>query len=222
MKKIRLLVADDHPLIREGLRTLLSTEPDLELIGEASDGIEVVEKAAKLNPDIILMDLVMPKKDGLQAIIEIKQINPNISILVLTSFSEEDKVFPAIRAGALGYLLKDALPEELLKAIHEVYRGMPSLHPSIALQLLREINRPSELSKTDNPLSERELEVLRFIAQGLTNQEIAARLVLSEWTVRTHVRNILTKLHLANRTQAALFAMREGIADLKKVNNIKN
>jgi NarL family two-component system response regulator LiaR len=216
MKKIRLLVADDHPLIREGLRTLLSTEPDLELIGEASDGIEVVEKATKLNPDIILMDLVMPKKDGLQAIIEIKQINPNISILVLTSFSEEDKVFPAIRAGALGYLLKDALPEELLKAIHEVYRGMPSLHPSIALQLLREINRPSELSKTDNPLSERELEVLRFIAQGLTNQEIAARLVLSEWTVRTHVRNILTKLHLANRTQAALFAMREGIADLKK------
>lgn len=218
MKKIRILVADDHPLIRDSLRTLLKTEADLELVGEAVDGDEAVRKALDLQPDVILMDLVMPKKDGLQAIMEIKQLKADISILVLTSFSDEDKVFPAIRAGALGYLLKDASPEELLKAIHDVYRGMPSLHPSIALQLLREINRPSELPRAENPLSERELEVLKLIAQGLTNQEIATKLVLSEWTVRTHVRNILTKLHLANRTQAALFALRKGLADLDEKN----
>ncbi len=215
MNKIHVLVADDHPLIRDSLRTLLTTEPDLELIGEAVDGEEAVEKAMLLKPDVILMDLVMPKKDGLQAINEIKRVNPDISILVLTSFSDEDKVFPAIRAGALGYLLKDASPEELLKAIHDVHRGLPSLHPSIALQVLREINRPSEHPEMKNPLSEREMEVLRLVAQGLTNQEIANRLVLSEWTIRTHVRNILTKLHLANRTQAALFALRKGLADLE-------
>jgi NarL family two-component system response regulator LiaR len=214
MNKIRVLVADDHPLIRDSLRTLLTTEPDLELIGEAVDGEEAVTKALSLKPDVILMDLVMPKKDGLQAINEIKRVNPDISILVLTSFSDEDKVFPAIRAGALGYLLKDASPEELLKAIHDVHRGMPSLHPSIALQVLREINRPSEHPEMKNPLSEREMEVLKLVAQGLTNQEIANRMVLSEWTIRTHVRNILTKLHLANRTQAALFALRKGLADL--------
>jgi two-component system, NarL family, response regulator LiaR len=214
-KTIRVLIADDHPIIRDSLRTLIVTEPDLELVGEAVNGQEAVEKTDQLKPDVILMDLVMPVKDGLQAIGEIKQLHPDVSILVLTSFSDEDKVFPAIRAGALGYLLKDSEPQHLLKAIHDVYRGEASLHPSIALQVIREINRPSDLPPVDNPLSERELEVLKLVAQGLTNQEIAARLVRSEWTVRTHVRNILGKLHLANRTQAALFALREGIADMK-------
>lgn len=214
MKTIRVLIADDHPIIRDSLRTLIATEPDLELVGEAVNGEEAVKKTDELRPNVILMDLVMPVKDGLQAISEIKSMHPEISILVLTSFSDEDKVFPAIRAGALGYLLKDSSPQQLLKAIHDVYRGEVSLHPSIALQLIREINRPSDLPPVDNPLSERELEVLKLVAQGLTNQEIATRLVLSEWTVRTHVRNILGKLHLANRTQAALFALREGLADL--------
>jgi NarL family two-component system response regulator LiaR len=213
-KTIRVLIADDHPIIRDSLRTLIATEPDLELVGEAVDGEEAVRKTIELKPDVILMDLVMPVKGGLQAISEIKSVLPEVSILVLTSFSDEDKVFPAIRAGALGYLLKDSSPQELLKAIHDVHRGEASLHPSIALQLIREINRPSELPPVDNPLSERELEVLKLVAQGLTNQEIALRLVLSEWTVRTHMRNILGKLHLANRTQAALFALREGLADL--------
>ncbi|MCX6034951.1 MAG: response regulator transcription factor [Chloroflexi bacterium] len=216
METIRVLIADDHPLIRYSLRTLIATEPDLELVGEAADGEDVVKKADDLKPDVILMDLVMPVKDGLQAISEIKRMHPEVSILVLTSFSDEDKVFPAIRAGALGYLLKDSSPLELLKAIHDVYRGQASLHPSIALQLIREINRPSDLPPVEDPLSERELEVLKLIAQGLTNQEIATRLVRSEWTVRTHVRNILGKLHVANRTQAALFAIREGLADLNK------
>lgn len=214
MKMIRVLIADDHPIVRDSLRTLISTESDLELVGEAVNGEEAVNKANDLKPDVILMDLVMPVKDGLQAIGEIKHAHPEISILVLTSFSDEDKVFPAIRAGALGYILKDSSPQQLLKAIHDVYRGEASLHPSIALQLIREINRPSNLPPVENPLSVRELEVLKLVAQGLTNQEIATRLVLSEWTVRTHVRNILGKLHLANRTQAALFALREGLADL--------
>jgi len=214
MEIIRVLIADDHPLIRDSLRTLINTEPDLELVGEAANGEEVVKKADDLKPDVILMDLVMPVKDGLQAISEIKRVHPEVSILVLTSFSDEEKVFPAIRAGALGYLLKDSSPIELLKAIHDVYHGQSSLHPSIALQLIREINRPSDLPPVKDPLSERELAVLKLIAQGLTNQEIAMRLVLSEWTVRTHVRNILGKLHVANRTQATLFALREGLADL--------
>jgi NarL family two-component system response regulator LiaR len=214
MKTIRVLIADDHPIIRDSLRTLINTESNLKLVGEAVDGEEAVRKALELKPDVILMDLVMPVKDGLQAIGEIKSALPEVSILVLTSFSDEDKVFPAIRAGALGYLLKDSSPQELLKAIYDVHRGDASLHPSIALQLIREINRPSDLPPVENPLSERELEVLKLVAQGLTNQEIATRLVRSEWTVRTHVRNILGKLHLANRTQAALFALREGLAEL--------
>jgi NarL family two-component system response regulator LiaR len=215
-KTIRVLIADDHPIIRDSLRTLIATEPDLELVGEAVNGEQAVEKTDRLKPDVILMDLVMPVMDGLQAINEIKRLHPDVSILVLTSFSDEDKVFPAIRAGALGYLLKDSDPQQLLKSIHDVYRGEASLHPSIALQLIREINRPSDLPPVDNPLSERELEVLKLVAQGLTNAEIATRLVRSEWTVRTHVRNILGKLHLANRTQAALFAVREGLADMNK------
>lgn len=215
-KSIRVLIADDHPIIRDSLRTLINTEPNLKLVGEAVDGEEAVRKTLELKPDVILMDLVMPVKDGLQAIGEIKSALPEVSILVLTSFSDEDKVFPAIRAGALGYLLKDSSPQELLKAIYDVHRGEASLHPSIALQLIREINRPSDLPPVENPLSERELEVLKLVAQGLTNQEIALRLVRSEWTVRTHVRNILGKLHLANRTQAALFALREGLAELNE------
>ncbi len=214
MNTIRVLIADDHPIVRDGLRTLINTEPGMELVGEAVNGEEAVQKAIAQRPDVILMDLVMPVKDGLEAISEIKSVEPNIAILVLTSFSEEDKVFPAIRAGALGYLLKDSSPQQLLQAIYDVHRGEASLHPSIALQLIREINQPSDLPPAEDPLTERELDVLKLVAQGMTNQEIADRLYRSEWTVRTHVRNILSKLHLANRTQAALYALREGLAEL--------
>ena len=215
MSPIRVLIADDHPIVRDGLRTLIHSEPGLELVGEASNGAEAVAMARTLHPDVILMDLVMPGMDGLEAIQQIKRTEAPASILVLTSFSEEDKVFPAIKAGALGYLLKDSTPQQLLQAIYDVHRGQASLHPSIALQVIREINRPSDLPLAEEPLSERELEILRLLAQGLTNQEIAARLVRSELTIRTHVRNILSKLHLANRTQAALYAIREGLADIK-------
>jgi NarL family two-component system response regulator LiaR len=211
---IRILIADDHAIVREGLRALIGTKPDMELVGEAADGVEAVLKSRSLRPDVILLDLVMPRKDGIEAIGEIKRENPKARILVLTSFAEDEKVFPAIRAGALGYLLKDSSPQELLQAIREVYRGESSLHPAIARKLIRELNRPSDLPATEEPLTEREVEVLILVARGLSNQEIAERLVVSERTVRTHVSNILGKLHLANRTQAALYAVREGLAGL--------
>jgi NarL family two-component system response regulator LiaR len=213
-EKIRILIADDHAIVREGLRALIGTEPGLELVGEASDGIEVVLKSRTLKPDIILLDMMMPHKDGLGAIEEIIQENPNARILVLTSFAEDDKVFPAIKAGALGYLLKDSSPHELLQAIRNVHQGEASLHPTIARKLIRELNQPPVLPPTSDPLTERELEVLRHVARGLSNDDIAEKLVVSERTVRTHVSHILGKLHLANRTQMALYAVREGLARL--------
>jgi NarL family two-component system response regulator LiaR len=211
-ENIRLLIADDHTLVRAGLCALISTEPGMEVVGEAADGIEVVLKARSLRPDIILLDLVMPRQGGIEAIAEIKAEDPEARILVLTSFADDDKVFPAIKAGALGYLLKDSSPRQLLQAIRDVHRGESSLDPAIARKLIRELNQPPELPPTEEPLTAREVEVLRLVAQGLSNQEIADRMVLSERTVRTHVSNILEKLHLANRTQAALYAVREGLA----------
>jgi NarL family two-component system response regulator LiaR len=156
----------------------------------------------------------MPRQDGLEAIKEIKRDNPQARILVVTSFAEDDKVFPAIKAGALGYLLKDAPPEMLLQAIQDVYEGQSSLHPTIARKLIRELNQPSDLPPTEEPLTRREVEVLRLVARGLSNQEIAEALSVSEGTVRIHVSNILSKLHLANRTQAALYALQEGLVRL--------
>ena len=213
---IRILIADDHAIVREGLRSLIATESGMELVGEATDGVEAVTQARLLQPDVILMDMAMPRKDGLTAIREIKQELPDARILVVTSFAEDDKVFPAIKSGALGYLLKDSAPHDLLNAIRSVYRGEVSLHPTIARKLIRELNQPTDLPPTSDPLTEREVDVLRLVAQGLSNDEIAGRLTLSERTVRTHVSNILDKLHLANRTQAALYALREGIAKLNE------
>ena len=211
---IRILIADDHAIVREGLRSLIATEPGMELLGEASDGIQAVDKARALQPDVILLDMMMPRKDGLGAIHDIIKENPNARILVLTSFAEDEKVFPAIKAGALGYLLKDSSPQELLQAIRNVYHGEASLHPTIARKLMRELNQPATLPPTTDPLTEREIEVLRLVAQGLSNDDVAEKLVVSERTVRTHVSHILDKLHLANRTQMALYAVREGIAKL--------
>jgi NarL family two-component system response regulator LiaR len=209
---IRVLVADDHAIVREGLRALIGTEPGMEFVGEAADGAETVRLAELLRPDVILLDLVMPHKDGLAAIRELKAHNPDVHILVLTSFAEDDKVFGAIKTGALGYLLKDSAPREVLRAIREVARGEASLHPTIARRLIREFNHPERLP-TEEPLTDREVGVLGLVAHGLSNQEIAERFVISERTVRTHVSSILAKLHLASRTQAALYALRQGIAN---------
>jgi two-component system, NarL family, response regulator LiaR len=211
---IRVLIADDHTIVRKGLRTLLESEPGLEVVGEAADGVEAVLKARALQPDVILLDLVMPRQSGIEAVGQITKENPAARVIVLTSFAEDDNVFPAIKSGALGYLLKDSSPDELLMAIHDVYSGQSHLHPTIALKVIRELNRPPALPPTGEPLTERELEVLRLVAQGLTNHEIADRLVVGERTVSNHIGNILGKLHLANRTQAALYALRQGIASL--------
>ena len=211
---IRILIADDHSIVRQGLRALIDTEPDMETAGEASDGVEAVEQARALQPDVILLDMMMPRKNGLEAIAEIKEENSDARILVLTSFAEDDKVFPAIKAGALGYLLKDSSPRELLQAIRDVYQGASSLHPSIARMLIAEISQPSDLPPTEDPLTDREVEVLKLLAQGMSNEEIAGSLVISDRTVGKHVSNLLDKLHLANRTQAALYALREGLASL--------
>jgi NarL family two-component system response regulator LiaR len=215
-EKIRLLIVDDHPLIRQGLRTVLATEPWLEIAGEAGDGQEAIEMARQVEPDVILMDLNMPRLDGIAAISQIKPDLPQTEILVLTSFSEKEHVFPAIKAGASGYVLKDIPTEELLEAIRDVHQGRSSLHPTIARRLMEEIVQPNEdLPTIEEPLTEREIDVLKLVAQGLTNREVAEQLVLSENTVSTHMRKILGKLHLANRTQAALYALRTGISKLE-------
>jgi NarL family two-component system response regulator LiaR len=211
---IRVLIVDDHAIVRKGIRALLDQVEQIEVVGEARDGQEAVTRAASLRPDVILMDLVMPEMDGIAAIRHITADQPEARILVLTSFTGDDQVFPAIKAGALGYLLKDSDPEELLAAIESVHRGEPSLSPAIAQKVLVELRQPSDRPPTPDPLTDREVEVIRLVAKGLSNQEIAERLTVTEATVRAHVSNILSKLHLANRTQAALYALREGLASL--------
>jgi len=225
-KPIRVLLVDDHAIVRDGIHSLLKTQPDIEVVGEAGNGRDAVSQAESLQPDVVLMDLVMPGMDGIEAIRLIVDGQPDSRILVLTSFSAEDKVFPAIKAGAMGYLLKDCDSEELVRAIRQVHQGESSLHPRIARMLLREMGAadrpspsgseppPAAVRPAVDPLTERELDVLKLVAHGKSNREIADELVVAEGTVRTHVSNILSKLHLASRTQATLFALREGLTSL--------
>lgn len=214
-KEIRLLIVDDHAIVRRGMTALLNKIDGITVVGEASDGAEAVTQAAALNPDVILMDLMMPNVDGIEAIRQISTRHSAIAILALTSFASDDKVFPAIKAGALGYMLKNADLEELVAAIRQVYRGEPSLHPNIARKVLRELRQPQEeRGPAPEPLTARELDVLQLIAKGLSNQEIADQFSVSVLTVRTHVSHILGKLHLANRVQATLYALREGLTAL--------
>lgn len=220
-EKIRVLIADDHTLVRAGFRSVLERDENIEVIGEAVDGVDAVMKSRTLNPDVILIDINMPRKNGIEAIAEIKQSNPQARVLVLTSFTDDEKVFAAIKAGALGYLLKDSSLSLFLNAIHDVARGESALDPIIARKLIRELHRPSALPQSDEPLTEREVEVLILVARGFSNQEIADLLVISERTVRTHVSNILSKLHLANRTQAALYALKGGLAKLDEAVNLE-
>ena len=227
---IRILIVDDHAIVREGLRALIEGKPDLCVEGEASNGEEAVRLARQLDPDVILMDLVMPVMDGITAIAEIRKFHPGARILVLTSFADDEQVFAAVRGEALGYMLKDSSPAELVEAIHSVHHGQPSLTPSVARKLLVGQKEPgSQATKTGSLqkkaagqqtspadlLTEREIEVLRLVAKGLSNQDIAQIMVVGEGTVRFHVSNILSKLQLDNRTQAVLYALRTGLARLE-------
>ena len=218
---IRVLIVDDHGIVRKGTRALLDRIPDFTVVGEAGNGKEAVAQAKELQPDVILMDLMMPEMDGIEAIGLITATQPNSRILALTSFAADDKVFPAIKAGALGYMLKDADPEDLIQAIRQVHRDEPSLHPSIARKVLQELGRPQTAppSPGPDPLTERELEVLQLVAKGLSNQQMAEQLTVAEVTIRTHVSNILSKLHLANRVQATLYALREGLTTLENTSD---
>lgn len=211
---IRVLIVDDHTIVRKGIRALLTEIAGIEVVGEAADGQEAVVQANGLRPDVILMDLAMPKMDGIEATRQIKTSQPESRILVMTSFATDDKVLPAIKAGALGYLLKESAPEDLVQAIHQIHRGEPSLHPTIARKVLQEITDPSDRPPTPDPLTKREAEVLLLVAQGLSNRDIARKLNISDATVRSHVSNIMSKLHLATRIQAALYALREGLVSL--------
>lgn len=218
--EIRVLIVDDHAMVRQGLRTFLElqdrSDSRIIVVGEATNGLEAVELAASTQPDIVLLDLVMPKMDGIQAIRKILAYSPDSRVIILTSFGEEDKVLPAIRAGAQGYLLKDIPPDELVSALRNAYHGKVQLHPEVARKLLSAVavqeGREGRAGTNPDSLTEREAEVLSLIASGLSNREIAGKLFLSEKTVKTHVSNILGKLHLEDRTQAAIYALKHGIA----------
>jgi NarL family two-component system response regulator LiaR len=225
--KIRVLIVDDHAVVRQGLRTFLELQDDvspsdlaalpIEVVGEAANGIQAVDLARRLQPDVVLLDLVMPGMDGIQATPKIIESSPHSRVIILTSFGEEDRVFPAIRAGAQGYLLKDIPPNDLVQAVRAAHRGQVQLHPEVARKLMSAVAARGEppASQPAAPfaeLTERELEVLRLIAGGLNNREIAERLVISDKTVKSHVSSILGKLHLEDRTQVAIYALRHGLA----------
>lgn len=205
---IRILIADDHSVVRQGLKMFLGLDPELEVVGEAANGEEAVRKAAELHPDVVLMDILMPKMDGITATATIRRAQPDTEVIALTSVLEDATVVSAVRAGAIGYLLKDTQADELCGAIHAAAAGQVRLAPQAAARLMNEVRTP------ENPdmLTEREIEVLRLLAQGQANKEIARSLHIAEKTVKTHVSNILAKLGLQSRTQAALYALRVGIA----------
>ena len=220
-QKIRVLIVDDHAVVRQGLRTFIDLQDDMLVVGEGSNGAEAVEQAGALQPDVVLLDLVMPVLGGVEATSGILERSPKSRVLILTSFGEDDKVFPAIRAGAQGYLLKDIHPDELVQAVRQAYQGKVQLHPDIAKKLMAAVMaeaRPPEAAAAPQPprgdaLTERELEVLRLIARGMNNREIAEKLIISEKTVKTHVSSILSKLQLDDRTKAAIYALQHNLAD---------
>lgn len=211
---IRILISDDHAVVREGLRALIEAEDDMELIGEAIDGLQAVEKTKALKPDVILMDLVMPRMEGAEAIQQIRDYDPKARILILSSFTEDKKVIAAVKAGAMGFVLKDSGPQDLLQAIRDVFNGESPFDPVISRTLLQEFQKPEEVSTIKNNLTDREIEIIKLLAQGLTTTKIAEQLIISERTVGTHIGNILTKLNLENRIQAVLLAIQEGVVEV--------
>ncbi len=206
------MIVEDQTVVREGLAAIVSVQPDMEVAAGAEDGVQAVIMAKKYKPDVVILDMVMPRQDGLATIPMLLAINPDIRILVLTGFAESDRVFQAIKAGALGYMLKDATRSQLLQSIRDVASGHASIHPSIAMKVINEFDKQSGTRDTQTTLTRREIETLKLIARGLSNQEIALSLVVHERTIAKYVSSILDKLHVSNRTQAALYAIREGIA----------
>jgi NarL family two-component system response regulator LiaR len=206
---IRVLLVDDHAVVRQGLRAFLQLQPDIQVVAEAGSGPAALEAAASHEPDLVVMDLIMPGGDGVSAIARLKQAHPGIRVLVLSSFADDDQVFSSMQAGAEGYLLKDVEPDDLAAAIRQVYRGQPALHPDVATLLMRRVvePRPTVLEQ----LTPRELDVLRLVVEGFANKEIARRLAITEKTVKTHVSSILQKLGVADRTAAAVLAIRQGL-----------
>ncbi|MCL7454233.1 MAG: response regulator transcription factor [Anaerolineae bacterium] len=211
---IRVFVVDDHVLVREGLCALIGSWPEFTVVGEASNGLEAVSEVPRLHPDVVLMDLVMPGMGGVEAISAILQENPDMHILVLSSFSDEEQVSQAIQAGAIGYLLKESSSHDLIEAIFDAHLGKLVLHPAITRKILQRLRQPADVTPVQQLLTPREIDVLKLVAQGLSNQGIAQSLCLSEWTVTKHVSSLLSKLGLENRTQAALYALRTGVAEL--------
>jgi len=210
-KKIRVMVVEDQNVVREGIVAILSFQPDVDVVAEAEDGLQAVELARKCRPEVVVLDMVMPHQDGLATIPKLKADNPDVRILVLTSFAESDRVYQAIKAGALGYMLKDATRLQLMQSIRDVASGQASIHPSIALKVIHEFDHQSNPAFAGEPLTHREVETLQLIARGLSNQEIATSLFVHERTIAKYVSNILNKLHVSNRTQAALYAIRQGL-----------
>ena len=211
--KIKILIADDHHIVRKGLVFFLQTQPDLEIVGEASNGEEAVKLATSLEPHIVLMDLSMPLLDGIEATKELKKQAPHIQVMILTSFSDQDHVIPALEAGASGYQLKESDPDELVSAIRKLMNGENQLHPKVTTHLLTRLTKSSEKNVNFiDHLTKREKDVLKEIAKGKSNKEIGAALHITEKTVKTHVSNILSKLGVQDRTQAALYAVQHGIS----------
>ncbi len=216
-EKIKVLIVDDHQVVRQGLRTFLDLNEDIQVVGEAADGLKAVELAAQLRPDVILMDLVMPGLDGITATARIKSLDTGMRVIALTSFAEDDKVFPAIQAGASSYLLKDVSPDALVESIRAVHRGEARLHPDIMRKLMEKVARQPGISDSADgaQLTQRETQVIRLVAEGQSNREIAQALVISEKTAKAHISNILGKLGLVDRTQLAIYALKNGLADPK-------
>ena len=215
VEKIKVLIVDDHQVVRQGLRTFLELQEDILVVGEASDGLMAVEMVRELEPDVVLMDLVMPNLDGIAATRQVRSMGVATKVITLTSFNENDKVFPSIQAGACSYLLKDVSPDDLVDAIQAAYRGETRLHPDITRKLMEKVTQPVKPHRESQveDLTERELEVVRLVARGCSNREIARELVISEKTVKTHVSNILSKLHLDDRTQLAIYAIKKDLAE---------
>ena len=209
--QISILLVEDHTIVRGGLAAIIGFEADMKVVGEASDGVEAVEMARRLKPDVIIMDLLMPRMDGIEAMAHIRAEDPDAHILVLTSFGDTDKMLQAVKAGAQGYILKNAPPEELLNAIRDVSRGAISFQPAIAHQIIDGLSKSERVDTQEEPLTARETEVLVMIANGLSNDDIAEKLTISKRTVNVHINNIMGKLHLANRAQAAIYAVRKGL-----------